>query len=1040
MVEQEGSTAPETAQVYIHPLILACGLLVTIMGVLVLIGWFTHQPTLIQVLPTFVPMQFNTALGFLLCGAALLLLAAGRRQTGATAAAIAGLIGLLTLIEYSAGIGLHIDQLFMEHYITVQTSHPGRMAPNTALCFLLSATAMLLLNGKKPGNRRTFFCGVLSTVVIALGLTAFGGYISGLHTAYGWGKMTRMAVHTSAGFVVLGTGLLSLSWIRVHRDRRRFINWLPVSFALLFLTASVIIWQAQEARDHERLHELTRTTARGLAEAVEIRVQDLANALKRMSHRWELREALQEPYWRADARAHLGDFPGLVAMEWVDPDFVVRWVEPEADNDMVLGLNLSDNTHRRPILEMAREENIPVVTPVVDILQGGRGFDVIVPITVRHEPGGFMLGVVDLDNFIPTIVKTQQDQFVFRILENNRLILEEGDWSATRGIPVEESVIHLPGDRKWTIAVTPGRALTDASQLIRDVLMLGAGLLMALLAALAVRFAQTSRERTRELLLHKQHLEDLVELRTISLKESERRFRSLYENVPISLWDEDWTAVIAIIRGLNLPTDTDFHGYFTSHMDLVRECLQHVVINDVNSETLEMFGAKSKDKMLQSLETVFNTPDTLPGFIGELAALAACKTVYETEMLLNKVNGDRFTVLLKMSFPRPGADHGQVLVSLTDISELKQIQAIAERERTITDSVLDALPGVFYQIRTDGTFARWNSRFEKATGYDADDLKQMKATELFRGEDIENIAAAMQRVFVEGEAVVEADFVHRDGTATPYLFNGKLFEIEGEPFLIGMGLDVGNLKEIETELRTLNEKLETSNRELEQFAYVASHDLQEPLRMVSSYTQLLEKRYKDKLDDDAKDFIHFAVDGANRMQRLIQDLLTYSRITTRGKEPNPVSVQSVMGHVLVNLSETINEHQAIITNDNLPVVMGDFSQLVMLFQNLISNGIKFHGEETPRIHISVQEDGETVTFAVRDNGIGMDLQYAEQIFVIFKRLHTRSEFPGTGIGLAVCKRIVERLGGTIWVESEPGVGSTFCFTLPLAKEQGGSNE
>ncbi|NQV01893.1 MAG: PAS domain S-box protein, partial [Bacteroidia bacterium] len=241
----------------------------------------------------------------------------------------------------------------------------------------------------------------------------------------------------------------------------------------------------------------------------------------------------------------------------------------------------------------------------------------------------------------------------------------------------------------------------------------------------------------------------------------------------------------------------------------------------------------------------------------------------------------------------------------------------------------------------------------------------------------------------------------------------------------------------EEECRTLAEKsleekvleLERSNKELEQFAYVASHDLQEPLRMVSSYTQLLEKRYKDKLDEDAHDFIGFAVDGANHMQRLINDLLDYSRVTTRGNPFKKLDLSSIMGQVIVNLQQKISETQAFIVNEELPFVKGDESQLIRLFQNLIDNAIKFKGEESPRITINAKTEDKSVTISVQDNGIGIDEVYSDRIFTIFQRLHTKDKYPGTGIGLAICKRIVERHGGTIWFESEEGKGTTFWFTL-----------
>ncbi|MBI3319773.1 MAG: hypothetical protein HYZ89_04220, partial [Candidatus Omnitrophica bacterium] len=214
------------------------------------------------------------------------------------------------------------------------------------------------------------------------------------------------------------------------------------------------------------------------------------------------------------------------------------------------------------------------------------------------------------------------------------------------------------------------------------------------------------------------------------------------------------------------------------------------------------------------------------------------------------------------------------------------------------------------------------------------------------------------------------------------------------------------------------------------FAYVASHDLQEPLRMVASYTKLLERRYKDRLDPDANDFITFAVDGATRMQRLIQDLLEYSRVGTKGQPFEPTDCTAILDQAITNLRMAIEEHHATVTHDPLPRVKTDVSQLVRVFQNLLSNAIKFRGQEAPRVHVSAQAQGAEWLFCVSDNGIGIDPKYADRVFSIFQRLHTAVEYPGTGIGLAVCKKIVERHGGRIWVESEPGHGARFYFTLP----------
>lgn len=250
----------------------------------------------------------------------------------------------------------------------------------------------------------------------------------------------------------------------------------------------------------------------------------------------------------------------------------------------------------------------------------------------------------------------------------------------------------------------------------------------------------------------------------------------------------------------------------------------------------------------------------------------------------------------------------------------------------------------------------------------------------------------------------------------------------------GVGRDITGRKLAETELRQAHDELARSNAELEQFAYVASHDLQEPLRMVSSYTQLLLRRYGERFDGDAKEFMDYIVDGAARMKQLIEDLLAYSRVGTRGGKFRPVACEEALDKALVNLRAALEAGGATVTHDPLPVLEIDDSQIAQLFQNLIGNALKFHGAEAPRVHVGAAEHETEWEFLVRDNGIGIEPEYFERIFLVFQRLHNKSEYPGTGIGLAICKKVVDRHGGRIWVESRPGEGSTMHFTLP--KERG----
>jgi signal transduction histidine kinase len=289
--------------------------------------------------------------------------------------------------------------------------------------------------------------------------------------------------------------------------------------------------------------------------------------------------------------------------------------------------------------------------------------------------------------------------------------------------------------------------------------------------------------------------------------------------------------------------------------------------------------------------------------------------------------------------------------------------------------------------------------------------------------------------FCESYTVLETGQPHfwevqgQDGSVIE-AYDFPFTDFDGSLMILEMDIDVTKHRKAEEMLKLKVEELKRSNSELEQFAYVSSHDLQEPLRMITSYLQLLKRKYTGHLDDKADEYINFAVEGAARMQNLIIDLLEYSKIETGDNEPEIIDCEFILNKVLSDSKTIIKENNATISHDPLPEVMTNPIQLGQVFQNLILNGIKFHSEEAPKIHIAATKQGVEWVFSVQDNGVGIDPQYSERIFEIFKRLNSRERYPGTGIGLAICKKIIERHGGRIWVESELGKGSTFYFTLP----------
>ncbi len=368
--------------------------------------------------------------------------------------------------------------------------------------------------------------------------------------------------------------------------------------------------------------------------------------------------------------------------------------------------------------------------------------------------------------------------------------------------------------------------------------------------------------------------------------------------------------------------------------------------------------------------------------------------------------------------------------SFTDITDRRR----AEEERLFLASIVESSDATIIGKTLDGTIVSWNRGAERNTGYRAEEVIGKNISLLMpedRKDEMEMILDRIRR----GERVenFETQRVRKDGSIMDVsLTISPITNSAGEVLgASSIGRDITERKKAEARLRSYARDLKLRNEELEQFAYVASHDLQEPLRMVASYVQLLKRRYEGRLDEDADEFIHYAVDGASRMQLLINDLLAFSRVSTRGKPFAETDTEVLLEQTLRNLKIQIEEHGAVVTHDPLPVVMADSSQLFQVFQNLISNAIKFHGAEPPRVHVTAGQSGEEWLFTVKDNGIGIEPHYFDRIFVIFQRLHSKAEYPGTGIGLAICKRIIERHGGRIWVASEPGEGSTFFFTIPI---------
>ena len=495
-------------------------------------------------------------------------------------------------------------------------------------------------------------------------------------------------------------------------------------------------------------------------------------------------------------------------------------------------------------------------------------------------------------------------------------------------------------------------------------------------------------------------------LAQIELKESEEKWRILTENSAEIIIIVDINGIIQFAnRAITIPREqiigTSIYSYLTDKFSKnVRDCLQRVK-ETRNLDSYYVERIHPKDGSILSFEA----------HVGPI--------IKSDEVI------------------------GFVISSL-DITERKKFEYALRDSEQLYRTIIEYSNDMVWTLDTDGLFTFFNKQSEKISGYKLEELKGKHYTPLITTQDLPKVNDAFHNVLNGQSQRYEVTFKNRYNKHVTLSVNTAPIYSKGRVIgTVSFGRDITQNKKDEEKIKKTTEELKRSNKELEQFAYITSHDLQEPLRSVYGFTELLKRRYKDKLDNDADEFIEYIITGTKRMQLMISDLLALSRVGTRGKEFISTNTLDVLKIAIENLHALIEQNHAIITNDDMPTVMADESQLIQLFQNLIDNAIKFRRKETPHIHVSatlsINGQNEEWILSVRDNGIGIDIKDFGKLFIVFQRLHSREKYPGTGIGLAMCKKIVERHRGRIWVESKLGEGSTFYFTIPIKINNNNNN-
>jgi len=552
-------------------------------------------------------------------------------------------------------------------------------------------------------------------------------------------------------------------------------------------------------------------------------------------------------------------------------------------------------------------------------------------------------------------------------------------------------------------------------------------------------------ERTRwtrseaELERYREHMEEVVAERTARLEQTTRELKRevaerLQAEAEISTLKDFYESIVeSTVTGVWVADASDVIQYANRGMEAiagipVQRIIGARVLEDFPKNTLGHFSPIYLRARESLRATYYETvPMVTPG--GRLS--------YQSGWLLPRVKGGAFDGMIctvediteRKRAEDELARHREHLQELVE-ERSRELAHSEARFRALTESTSDWI----WEVNERAEYVYASPKVSDLLGYEPAEVLGKTPFDLMPAEESERIGDEFRAV---AEARRSFDRLvnvntHKDGRPVVLETSGvPVFDADGEfRGYRGIDRDVTERRRAEEQLARYAAELERSNRELEQFAYVASHDLQEPLRMISSFVKLLERRYKGALDEDADDYIHFAVDGADRMKRLIDDLLVYARVGPRGLRVEAVRMEDALQDAMANMRAVMEDSGAEVEHGELPEVEADRTRLVQLLQNLLGNAIKFRKEEPPRLTVEARRRPGEWQFSVKDNGIGIDPRYLEQIFVIFKRLHRKDAYPGTGIGLAVCQKIVECLGGRIWAESEPGEGATFFFTIP----------